>query len=274
MNTVVTVEQVRKYWDSHPLFSHELDQVGSPAFFDRLDAIKREDVERFSLAYWDFGAYRRKQVLDVGSGPGWITVMYAQQGAEVTAVDLTPAAVSLTKAFLAYRGLSATVQEANAEALPFEDASFDLVVSSGVLHHTPDYQKAIAECYRVLRPDGEAKITLYRKGVLHHRLAWPLTARLMRLAGVRHPGADLAQTAADVNDFIRQYDGEGNPFGLGMTNKQWAKVLREVGFQVVEHENHFFPRRFLPFSKWIPAWVHQILERCFGTMVYFRLKKA
>ena len=270
---MVTVEQVRKYWDSHPLFSYELDRVGSPAFFDRLDAIKRQDVERFSFAYWDFGAYRGRQVLDVGCGPGWITVMYAQGGAEVTAVDLTPAAVGLTKSFLAYRNHSATVQEANAEALPFKDASFDLVVSSGVLHHTPEYRRAIGECYRVLRPGGEAKITLYRKGLLHHPLVWPLTAHLMRLIGVRHPGADLAQTAADVDDFIRQYDGEGNPFGLGMTNNQWAMVLRDVGFCVVGWENHFFPKRFLNFAGLIPAFAHQVLERWFGTMVYFRLKK-
>ena len=162
---------------------------------------------------------------------------------------------------------------ANAEALPFEDDSFDLVVSSGVLHHTPDFMKAMRECHRVLRPGGEAKITLYRKGLLHHHLVWPLIVRLMRLAGVQHPGADLARTAIDVDDFIRLYDGADNPLGLGKTNYHWARLLREAGFQVDGRENRFFPRRFLPFSSLIPPFIHQALEGLFGTMVYFKLKK-
>jgi SAM-dependent methyltransferase len=270
---MVTIDQVKKYWEEYPLFSHELDQVGSAEFFEHLDKIKREDVERFSFSYWDFNAYPGKKVLDVGCGPGWITVMYAQGGARLTAVDLTLSAVKLAKGFLAYRGLAALVQQANAEALPFEDDSFDLVVSSGVLHHTPDFMKAMRECHRVLRPGGEAKITLYRKGLLHHHLVWPLVVRLMRLAGVQHPGADLARTAIDVDDFIRQYDGADNPLGLGKTNYHWDRLLREAGFQVDGRENRFFPRRFLPFSSLIPPFIHQALESLFGTMVYLKLKK-
>ena len=96
----------------------------------------------------------------------------------------------------------------------------------------------------------------------------------MRFFEVKHPGADMANTANDVDEFIRQYDGQNNPFGIGKKNKEWAMLLNKCGFKVVKHENHFFPKRFLPFSKYIPTNVHYLLDRWFGTMIYFYLKKA
>ncbi len=67
---LASLNDVREYWDSHPLLSHELADVGSPAFCEALDRIKRTDAERISLAYWGFDAFARKRVLDVGCGPG------------------------------------------------------------------------------------------------------------------------------------------------------------------------------------------------------------
>ena len=83
------------------------------------------------MHYWDCARFRGRSVLDVGCGPGWLTVQYAAAGANVTAVDLTPRAVELCRRHLEYRGLSAAVQTGNAEELPFPDDAFDLVVASG-----------------------------------------------------------------------------------------------------------------------------------------------
>jgi 2-polyprenyl-3-methyl-5-hydroxy-6-metoxy-1,4-benzoquinol methylase len=268
-----TVEDVRNYWEEHPLFSYELARPGSKDYFARLDQIKKEDVEAFSQRYWEFDKYRGKKVLDVGCGPGWLTVQYAQAGAQVTAVDLTPRAVELTKKFLECRALTATVQEGNAEQLPFPDNTFELVVSSGVLHHTPDTSRAIGECWRVLHPNGTAKLTFYYRGILHSRYMFPLTRLAMRAAGVKHPGADLANDANDVDDFIRQYDGAQNPVGIGHTIREWTHILQTAGFTVVGYERHFFPRRFIPFQAIVPRPVHHLLDVTLGTMVYFRLRK-
>ncbi|WP_052473412.1 class I SAM-dependent methyltransferase [Paramagnetospirillum magnetotacticum] len=273
MDTAPSVGDVREYWNRNPLLSHELASPGSPAFFASLDTAKREDSDRFAMDYWEFGQWAGQRVLDIGCGPGWLTVQYARGGAQVDSVDLTPRAVELAQAHLALHGQSATVREGNAEELPFPDDQFDLVAASGVLHHTPDTQATFREAFRVTKPGGQGKITLYRKGILHHPAVFAMTRIAMRLFGVKHPGADLGKNSSDVDDFIRRYDGDGNPVGIGKTDADWAADLAAAGWVVQGHEVHFFPRRFLPCARLIPVWLHEFLDTRLGTMVYFRLRK-
>ena len=80
----------------------------------------------------------------------------------------------------------------------------------------------------------------------------------MRAAGVRYPGADLARNARDVDDFIRMYDGAGNPVGVGMTDSKWRTALGRSGFGVDSCEAHYFPKRFVPFHDIIPGAIHYL----------------
>jgi len=267
------IASVRQYWNEHPLLSHELEDVGSAEFFDALDRIKREDSDAYALPYWGFENSCDQTVLDIGCGPGWVSVQYALAGAIVDSVDLTPRAIEITNFHCQYRRTSVTAQVGNAESLPFEDERFDLVVASGVLHHTPDTQSAFAEAFRVAKPGGQGRITLYRKGALHSRLLFPATKLFMRLSAVRHPGGSLTRGCDDVDEFIRSYDGAENPIGIGKSDDEWATDLGRAGWVVEDREIHFFPRRFLPFNNWVPDWVHKLLDQYLGTMIYFRLRK-
>lgn len=60
-------------------------------------------------------------------------------------------------------GAKARLFVADAENLPFKDNTFDFIYSWGVLHHTPNYQKAIREIHRVLKPDGKFCVMIYNK---------------------------------------------------------------------------------------------------------------
>jgi len=157
--------------------------------------------------------------------------------------------------------------------LSFEDKSFDIVVSSGVLHHIPNVNSGFSEAFRVTKPGGLGLITLYRRSILHSKVLFPGVRLLMRLTRTRHPGADLATSALTSEEFIRQYDGKQNPIGIAHTRKNWQGYLEAVGWHVVSYESHYFPLRMSARLRWIPAWFHKILDNQFGTMIYFVLKR-
>jgi ubiquinone/menaquinone biosynthesis C-methylase UbiE len=96
-----------------------------------------------------------RDVLEIGSGGGEVTerLLRHRPGIAVTATDLDPVMVAASTRRL--RDLpGATVLPADATALPFEDASFDSVVSCLMLHHVINWEAALREAARVLRPGG------------------------------------------------------------------------------------------------------------------------
>jgi SAM-dependent methyltransferase len=94
------------------------------------------------------------RVLDVAAGTGNASLPAAAAGAEVVASDLTPRLLEAGQARAEAEGLSLRWQEADAEALPFEDASFDVVMSSIGVMFAPHHQPAADELVRVCRPGG------------------------------------------------------------------------------------------------------------------------
>lgn len=94
------------------------------------------------------------RVLDVGAGTGNASLPAAQEGADVVASDLTPALLEAGRARAARLGVELEWVEADAEALPFADASFDVVISSIGCMFAPHHQLVADEIVRVCRPGG------------------------------------------------------------------------------------------------------------------------
>ena len=95
-----------------------------------------------------------QRVLDVAAGTGTSAIPAARRGAQVTATDLTPELLEVGRAAAAADGLDLTWQTADAEALPFGDASFDVVMSCIGVMFAPHHQRAADELVRVCRPGG------------------------------------------------------------------------------------------------------------------------
>ena len=93
-------------------------------------------------------------VLDIAAGNGNATLAAARRGGEVTALDYVPALLQAAQGRAAAEGLTVDFREGDAEALPFEDGSFDVVLSALGVMFTPDHERAAAELLRVCRPQG------------------------------------------------------------------------------------------------------------------------
>jgi len=103
-----------------------------------------------------------ERVLDLGSGAGTDTLIACQMvGSEgrVTGIDMTPEMLAKARTAASEMGASnVEFVEAEAEHLPFDDASFDVVISNGVIDLVPDKDAVFAELYRVLAPGGRMQI--------------------------------------------------------------------------------------------------------------------
>jgi len=129
--------------------------------------------------------------LEIGAGTGYFTLNMLQDGLvrDATATDISPGMLEVLQANASRIGVAVKTVACDAEALPFEDASFDLVLGHAVLHHLPHLDDCFAEFERVLRPGGvllfagEPSRTGERIAALPKRAALriaPLWRRLVR----------------------------------------------------------------------------------------------
>ena len=166
-----TVQAVHDYWNTHTLgFQYVRDtnlEAGSPGFFAHI----RPWMNPYKFP-WIMSRIEReaallkgKHLLEIGCGMGYDSLEFLKRGVRVTATDLTPNAIKVTRRHFEVEGVQADeIRTANALELPFADETFDAVWSNGVLHATGDTSRAIREARRVLKTGGRAIIShFYRK---------------------------------------------------------------------------------------------------------------
>ncbi len=132
-----------------------------------------ESVALFEMRHKRWGVplewFNGKTCLDGGCGGGRFVIALAKLGAaRVEGIDISEDAVAAAKQRIKERGLEsrANAQVASVLEIPFPDATFDYVVSSGVVHHTPNPKKGFDELVRVLKPGGKFFFSVYGKGGL------------------------------------------------------------------------------------------------------------
>jgi ubiquinone/menaquinone biosynthesis C-methylase UbiE len=112
------------------------------------------------------------RVLEVGCGPGHLSIRLARHGVEVTGLDLDPAMIARARANADRLGdgdqRRPSLLVGDVAALAFPDRSFDLMVSTLSMHHWADPAAGLAEIGRVLRPGARALVWDFRPGVRPH----------------------------------------------------------------------------------------------------------
>ena len=260
-------ERVRAFWQANPCGVKFADAPpGTRRFYELVEA-HRYTKEWHIPSAAGFDRAGGLKVLEIGCGLGTDGAQFAEAGADYTGVDLTDAAVELTRKRFELFNLRGSFRTADAEKLDFADESFDLVYSHGVLHHTPETGKAIQEIHRVLRPGGRAIVMLYHRNSYNYRvnismlrragaqlLRWESGIKLVhKVTGEpldslrRH--ANLLRTEKDSylkpDEFLsRNTDGAGNPLARVYSRQEAGALFK--GFSEVELKTYFLNKRWLP----------------------------
>jgi SAM-dependent methyltransferase len=210
--TGINIVKVKNFWDTNPLCATAIPySLGTKEYFDYYDKLREanESVD-FSGELHEYNDFAGKNVLDVGSGNGYVLSRYARAGAKVFGIDLSHTAVNLCRKRFEIMGLKGDFQIANAEKIPFEDNTFDCVCSMGVLHHTPNTENAIAEIYRVMKKNGRLILMFYHKNSALYRVGMRLQA-IIKMKSIRQ--------------LVNEVDGIGNPKGAVYTKKDLIGLL-------------------------------------------------
>ena len=170
---------VHRFWNDascgEELYLHGADREDYAA-----QARRRYELEPYIAQFARFEDSAGRSVLEIGVGLGADHQRFAEAGADLHGIDLTERAVEHTRRRLLHFGLSSELRTGDAEALDYPDATFDLVYSWGVLHHSPDTESAVREVWRVLKVGGEARVMIYHKWSLVGLMLWTRYA-LLRL---------------------------------------------------------------------------------------------
>lgn len=142
-------------------------EFGTREFFDEVERYRYEEYAPWMREAMGFDRFAGKRLLEIGCGMGTDLLQFARGGASVTGLDLTPRHIEISKKRFEIYGFSADFLLGDAEILPIDDGTFDVVYSNGVLHHTPDTAKAVREVHRVLKPGGVAIVMLYNRSSLY-----------------------------------------------------------------------------------------------------------
>jgi ubiquinone/menaquinone biosynthesis C-methylase UbiE len=196
-----------------------LKQLVSPGGIEGYFAVKYAEFARDTPAMRD--EYRRLavkaaaaiqagRVLEIGAGPGFVAIEIAKLLPEVQLVglDLSETMIDIATGNAREQGVSERVafREGDASKMPFDDASFDFVISSGSLHHWQEPGRIFQEVRRVLKPGCRALISDLRSDAPQdavQQFAAQIDSRFMRW-GLRHSFREgyTAQEAEQLVDSI------------------------------------------------------------------------
>jgi MPBQ/MSBQ methyltransferase len=126
--------------------------------YDKLNDVWTQELYASldEILFEEFASLRNKNVLDVGTGSGFQAIQLASQGANVYGIDIALRMLRVASYKLESHKLASNLCSSDAQFLPFRSTLFDSVVCCGsVLNYVPDFELAVSEFARVLRPSGK-----------------------------------------------------------------------------------------------------------------------
>ena len=216
-------ETSEKYWTRHNVTLHRRFETVANSF----DYVEWRNLQHPSyIELMPVGTADGKAVLDYGCGPGHDLVGFASASAPARLVGMDVSETSLAEArdrmeLHGFKVEFVKIAE-GAQRLPLEDGSFDLIHSSGVLHHTPNPGDILKEFRRVLKPTGSVQIMVYNYNSLWLHL---YVAYHRMLVEDLYKGKTLREA------FTASTDGPNCPISECYTPEQFIALANAAGLR-------------------------------------------
>ncbi len=248
-----SINEVKDYWNRRPCnIRHSLAPIGTKEYFDQVEA-RKYFVEPHIPSFAQFENWNGKKVLEIGCGLGTDTINFARAGALVTAVELSEKSMELARIRANVFGLQDKINFilADAEHLTeyIKDQQFDLIYSFGVLHHTPNPEKAFQQFRKLSHAGTTVKIMVY------NRRSWKVLWILLTYGKCRF--WKLAEIVARNSEAQT-----GCPVTYTYTKKEGQKLLTDAGFRISNVQiEHIFPFRIKDYTqyRYVRAWYFRYL---------------
>jgi 2-polyprenyl-3-methyl-5-hydroxy-6-metoxy-1,4-benzoquinol methylase len=281
------MSQISDWWAKNPMtygVEHGTSQYTDGDVMVRVDLGTREFFENADreLYAWHlplhnaddpFGkifpykTYSGKQVLEVGCGMGGMAMLWAKRGARITACDLNPVAIEQTTRRFELFGLQGQIQQEDGNQLSFASESFDYVYSWGVLHHSPNLERSIAELFRVLKPGGGFGVMLYNRRSLTYLYS------ILYLEGFLHGELRFLNHLELASRYTDARSQEGNPHTWPVTRAEMRKLFSRFASDL-KIDALMIPMHLLPGLRYvIPAAFDKAWGRRLGWFLWMHGRK-
>lgn len=258
----------REQWGSNPCGAHVARELefGTREYFDAIEHNRYQIESPWMKSSIGFDNFSGKRLLEIGIGTGTDLLQFARGGAIVTGIDITPRSIEISRRRFQVYGLSGEFALGDAENLSFPSASYDVVYSFGVLHHTPDTTRAVGEIHRVLKPGGKAIVMLYHRRSLYYWGSLIMKHGILRAELLHKNVADIMSSHVEFSAT------EGRPLVKAYTQPEIRHMFRI--FSACETSvNQLTREQLRPFGRFLPETLLQWLARNFGWNVLITATK-
>ncbi len=251
-------QNIKEYWDAEPCGTRGIPYpVGSFAYYEAITE-RRDRLDPLAKEYAQFDAWAGKKVLDVGCGVGTDLLGFAQGGALVTGIDLSPKSVFLAMERLKLYKCKGVAIECDAESIPYRDNVFDFVFNWGVTHHTLNPEKVIVEMRRVLKPEGKICAMVYHKPSL-------VTLQMYLAFGI-----GKGNPFRSVDDILSSHHESPNTkaYTVGEVQEMFSTFKSvKIDVHVTSYDLRYWR------DKYLPSWVSRVVPHGMGWYLIVRATK-
>ncbi len=220
-------EKNRAWWQSHLMRYDWRSEVGVPKdsqeFYQEID--RRFFMMLQNVMPWkklpfesliDYESLHDKNVLEIGVGAGSHAQLLAPHSKTFHGIDITDAAIEITRKRFELFNIDGVIETMDAERMSYPDASFDLVWSWGVIHHSANTRAVLKEIYRVLKPGGTAITMVYHRGWYNYYFVGGVVRGILSGGFFKHRSIHKIIQQSTDGALARYY-----------TIKEWKKMVGE-----------------------------------------------